>query len=58
MCYGIVWTIHWTMLERGGENALQAQDVDRALADMLGAGGKLGARMLGADQKVGFAAAL
>lgn len=46
------------MLERGGENALQAQDVDRALADMLGAGGKLGARMLGADQKVGFAAAL
>ncbi len=46
------------MLERGAENALQAQDVERAIADMLGAGGKFGARMLGADQKVGFAAAV
>jgi len=44
------------MLERGGGNALQWQDVEGALADMLGAGGKLGARMLGADHRVGFAA--
>ena len=44
------------MLERGGEKTLQWQDVEGALADMLGAGGKLGARMLGADHKVGFAA--
>ena len=43
------------MLERAGGNALQWQDVECALADMLGAGGKLGARMLGADHKVGFA---
>lgn len=46
------------MLERGGGNALQWQDVECALADMLGAGGKLGARMLGADHKVGFATAV
>jgi hypothetical protein len=38
--------------------ALQWQDVECALADMLGAGGKLGARMLGADHKVGFATAV
>ena len=44
------------MLERGGGNALQWQDVEGALADMLGAGGKFGARMLGADHRVGFAA--
>ena len=44
------------MLERGGGNALQWQDVEGALVDMLGAGGKLGARMLGADHRVGFAA--
>ena len=44
------------MLERGAEKALQWQDVEGALADMLGAGGKLGARMLGADHRVGFAA--
>src|SRR6266511_1424666 len=35
------------MLERGGDEALEAQDIDRALADMLGAGGRLAARMLG-----------
>ena len=31
---------------------------DWKFADMLGAGGKLGARMLGADHSVGFAAAV
>lgn len=46
------------MLERGGESALQWQDVESALADMLGAGGRLGASMLGADGKVGFTAAV
>ena len=45
------------MLERGGENALQWKDVECALADMLGAGGKLSARMLGADHAVGFTTA-
>ena len=43
------------MLERGGEQALEARDVERAIEDMLGAGGRLGARMLGAEQAIGFA---
>ncbi len=43
------------MLERGGDEALEAQDIDRAFADMLGAGGRLGARMLGAEPAMGFA---
>lgn len=43
------------MLERGGDEALEAHDIDRALADMLGAGGRLGARMLGAEPAMGFA---
>ncbi len=43
------------MLERGGDEALEAQDIDRALADMLGAGGRLAARMLGAEAAIGFA---
>ncbi|MBI2316960.1 MAG: ATP-binding protein [Betaproteobacteria bacterium] len=46
------------MLERGGGSVLQWRDVEGALADMLGAGGKLGAAMLGADHRVGFAAAM
>ena len=44
------------MLERGGECRLEACDVERAIADMLGAGGRLGARMLGAENAIGFAA--
>ena len=44
------------MLERGGEQALEPRDVERALEDMLGAGGRLGARMLGAENAIGFAA--
>ena len=43
------------MLERGGEETLEARDIDRALADMLGAGGRFGARMLGAEPPIGFA---
>jgi hypothetical protein len=34
------------------------RDLDRALADMLEGGGRLGARMLGAENAIGFAAAL
>lgn len=44
------------MLERGGEGNLEARDVERAIGDMLGAGGRLGARMLGAESAIGFAA--
>lgn len=43
------------MLERGGDDALEPNDVDRALADMLGAGGRFAARMLGAEAAMGFA---
>ena len=43
------------MLERGGAETLEARDIDRALTDMLGAGGRLGARMLGAEPAIGFA---
>ena len=43
------------MLERGGDEALETRDIDSALADMLGAGGRLGARMLGAEPAMGFA---
>jgi energy-coupling factor transporter ATP-binding protein EcfA2 len=43
------------MLERGGEDALEVDDIDRALADMLGAGGRFAARMLGAEAAIGFA---
>jgi len=45
------------MLERGGECVLEACDIERAIADMLGAGGRLGARMLGAENAIGFATA-
>jgi ATP-dependent 26S proteasome regulatory subunit len=45
------------MLERGGRDAIESPDIDRALADMLGAGGRLGARMLGAGKAIGFAPA-
>ncbi len=43
------------MLERGGDQALESADVNRAIDDMVGAGGKLGARMLGAAGTIGFA---
>jgi energy-coupling factor transporter ATP-binding protein EcfA2 len=43
------------MLERGGEEALEARDIDHALADMLGASGRIGARMLGVEPAIGFA---
>ena len=45
-----------TMIERGGGQALESCDIERALEDMLGAGGRLGARMLGAENAIGFAA--
>jgi len=35
------------MLERGAEKALQAQDVERAIADLLGAGFKLSEKVSG-----------
>jgi hypothetical protein len=44
------------MFERGGGCTLEARDVERAIGDMLGAGGRLGARMLGAESAIGFAA--
>jgi len=44
------------MLERGAVTAIEPGDLDRALADMLGAGGRLGARVLGAEGAIGFAA--
>lgn len=47
-----------TMLERGGAETLDGRDIDRALGDMLGAGGRLGARMLGAEGAIGFAASV
>jgi ATP-dependent 26S proteasome regulatory subunit len=43
------------MLERGGDDVLVPNDIDRALADMLGAGGRFAARMLGAEAAIGFA---
>lgn len=43
------------MLDRGGGQTLEVGDVERALEDMLGAGGRLGARMLGAEHAIGFA---
>ena len=43
------------MLERGGDEALEANDIDRALADILEAGGRLAARMLAAEAAIGFA---
>jgi hypothetical protein len=46
------------MLERGGTNVLELADVDKALEDMLGAGGKLGMRLLGAESAIGFNAPL
>jgi ATP-dependent 26S proteasome regulatory subunit len=44
------------MLERGAEGAIEACDLDRAAADMLGAGGRVGARALGGEGAMGFAA--
>ena len=41
------------MLERGG-NALAMEDFDRALGDMVRSGGKLSARLAGAEGVVGF----
>jgi histone H3/H4 len=46
------------MLERGEPETIEGRDIERALTDMLGAGGRLGARMLGAEKAIGFAAAL
>jgi ATPase family protein associated with various cellular activities (AAA) len=45
------------MLERGGECALEPCDVEHAIGDMLRAGGRLGARMLGAENAIGFTTA-
>ncbi|MBI3043109.1 MAG: ATP-binding protein [Betaproteobacteria bacterium] len=44
------------MLERGGGQALEPHDIDAAIKDTLGAGGRLNARMLGAESAIGFAA--
>jgi ATP-dependent 26S proteasome regulatory subunit len=45
------------MLERGGDLTIELRDVNRAIDDTLGAGGQLGARMLGAAGAIGFAPA-
>lgn len=45
------------MLERGAEEAIEARDLDRAAADMLGAG-RLAACVLGGEGAMGFAAEL
>ena len=42
------------MLERGSENTIEMTDLEQALGDMLGAGGRLGARILGAETTIGF----
>ncbi len=42
------------MLERGGEDEIGAADLEQALRDMLGAGGRLGASILGAESAIGF----
>ena len=34
---------------------LEARDIDHALTDMLGASGRLGARILGVEPAIGFA---
>jgi hypothetical protein len=44
-----------SMLERDGGQALESRDIERALEDMLRADGRLGARMLGAENAIGFA---
>jgi len=42
------------LLKRGGQGVLESHDVNRAIDDMLGAGGRLGVRMLGAEGAIGF----
>ena len=42
------------MLERGGEKEIDRADLELALQDMLGASGRLGARILGAGGGIGF----
>lgn len=43
------------MLERGGERDLLMVDVERAIDDMITAGGRLTAKLLGAERGMGFA---
>ena len=43
------------MLERSAAEVLEPDDIDRTIADMLGAGGAFAARMLGAEAAIGFA---
>jgi cell division protease FtsH len=44
------------MVERGSDGGIEMHDVDSALQEMLGRGGKLVARILGADSSMGFTA--
>lgn len=44
------------MLDRGGRQGLEPRDIEGAIDDMLGAGGRFNARMLGAESVIGFAA--
>jgi hypothetical protein len=44
------------MLDRGGGQGLDPRDIEVAIEDMLGAGGRFNARMLGAENAIGFAA--
>ena len=44
------------MFERGGTEVLELHDVERALEDMLGAGGRRSSHMPGAERAIGFTA--
>lgn len=44
------------MLERGAEGEIDKSDLEQALQDMLGASGRLGARILGGEGGFGFSA--
>ena len=44
------------MLERGAQGEIDKSDLEQALQDMLGASGRLGARILGAEGGFGFSA--
>ena len=44
------------MLERGAEGEIDKSDLEQALQDMLGASGRLGARILGGEGEFGFSA--
>jgi len=46
------------MLERGAEEQIDRPDLEQALQDMLGASGRLGARILGGEGGIGFSSVI